>query len=128
MSKRKKKVTDGPSTIPARMRALGYPMGAKYSDYLDSRHWLHVKLRYSESGLPQNCACGKPREALHHKTYVRLGHERLTDLEPVCRACHRERHRLASAVQPDRPRRKSTRPARKRTGVVQSGGYRRVPK
>jgi predicted HNH restriction endonuclease len=31
---------------------------------------------------------------LHHRTYVRLGHERRTDLVPLCRACHDDLHRV----------------------------------
>lgn len=111
-----KPLPDGPSSIGARMRRLGYPPDAKYGDYLASRHWLHVQLRYSESGLPQACACGKPREALHHKTYARLGDERLIDLEPVCDACHRERHGLSSkqGTKPRRTTKGETRRAKRR--------------
>ena len=35
---------------------------------------------------------------LHHRNYDRLGHERWTDLIPVCRACHDHIHTLWDAT------------------------------
>lgn len=87
---------DGPSSIPARLQRLGY---ANYAEYLASEHWREVRLRFAASGRPQRCACGAPRQALHHLTYVRLGCERLEDLVAVCNACHRKLHRKDRALQ-----------------------------
>lgn len=84
------KLQDGPSSIGARLRLLGYQ---KYADYLASEHWQHVKQRYRESDRPQKCSCGARATDLHHLTYVRLGREKLADLEALCRDCHRKRHR-----------------------------------
>jgi hypothetical protein len=96
------------------MRKLGYPVTASYADYLASDHWKGLRRRYHASpATPDTCACGKPGRSLHHKTYIRLGAERLSDLELVCDDCHDERH-------PDKPRRQS----KKATG--QKSGYRRV--
>lgn len=75
------------STIPARVRDLGF---ACYADYLNSEHWLLVRREYMASDLPQKCKCGANRHAFHHLTYERLGSERLTDLIPVCKRCHLE--------------------------------------
>lgn len=85
---------DGPSSIAGRMRKLGYPITAKYADYLASAHWTATKARYRASEHPQACKCGSARVSLHHKTYVRLGAERLTDLEPVCTSCHEALHEI----------------------------------
>ena len=42
--------------------------------------------------------CGAPwlleRGDLHHRSYSRLGHERLRDLIPLCRICHIALHRV----------------------------------
>lgn len=67
-----------------------------YAAYMRSPKWRETRERYRRSKLPQNCqGCGKRRQAghhLHHRTYVRLGHERLTDLIPLCPTCHKKVH------------------------------------
>jgi hypothetical protein len=78
-----------PSVISGQLRKIGYK---RYADYLASEHWQTIRREYAESDLPQRCACGAVYEALHHKTYERLGSELLGDLEPVCDACHRRAH------------------------------------
>ena len=80
---------DDTSTIGARLLPLGFK---RYKDYLNSEHWRNVRRRYRESSLPQVCRCGATKVALHHKTYVRLGAEELSDLEPLCADCHRRAH------------------------------------
>ncbi len=73
-----------------RYRDLGYD---SYGDYLAGPEWAEAKRRYRTSGLPQQCArCGNPRFELHHTTYARIGRERLSDLEPLCRSCHQAHH------------------------------------
>lgn len=37
-------------------------------------------------------ACKGHATEVHHRTYVRLGRERLEDLEPLCAACHAKQH------------------------------------
>lgn len=71
------------------------PDGRKipYEEYLTSREWAAVRKRYRASKLPQVClGCDDPRVEFHHRTYERLGNERLTDLAPVCSACHKAIH------------------------------------
>jgi hypothetical protein len=49
--------------------------------------------------LQKGCwCCGAAEEVLdlHHKTYKRLGKERLTDLCRLCRYCHKQVHQLAT--------------------------------
>lgn len=64
-----------------------------YAQYLVSDEWKETKRRYRASNKPQSCAvCHAPNVDLHHKTYKRLGHERLDDLTPLCRRHHDELH------------------------------------
>lgn len=70
-----------------------------YHRYLRSKAWRKTRQRYRESGLPQECAvCGDPRYELHHLTYRRLGRERLSDLQPLCRLHHCGVHRGPDAI------------------------------
>lgn len=66
--------------------------------YLRSPEWAATKARYRASKMPQTCVvCGESRVDLHHRTYVRVGRERLADLVPLCRAHHREAHVIREA-------------------------------
>lgn len=68
-------------------------LGLNYSKYLNSGHWEAMREKYRCSGLPQGClGCDDPCFELHHRTYVRLGQEFLTDLLPLCRECHEALH------------------------------------
>jgi 5-methylcytosine-specific restriction endonuclease McrA len=68
-----------------------------YSDYIKSKEWRAVRKRYIASNMPQVCfACSLPRQQgfhIHHKTYKRLGRERLTDLVLLCEPCHAACHK-----------------------------------
>lgn len=65
-----------------------------YRDYLLGNHWKEVKQKYKRSKLPQHCnVCdSKIKLHLHHKTYKRIGKERLTDLIYLCEKCHSFAH------------------------------------
>jgi 5-methylcytosine-specific restriction endonuclease McrA len=70
---------------------------AEYQDYLRSEHWQDVKRRFRASKLHHaGCyVCGSAENLnLHHKTYKRLGNERLTDLIYLCKPCHSYVHLL----------------------------------
>lgn len=68
---------------------------AAYAEYLRSTHWVNKRAEYRASDMPQACVvCGAKRVDLHHRTYDRIGAERLTDLVPLCREHHGEAHRL----------------------------------
>jgi 5-methylcytosine-specific restriction endonuclease McrA len=74
-----------------RLRKRGY---SGYRAYLRSAHWERVKRAYRLSLRPTSCvACGGTPVELHHRTYTRLGAERLNDLMPLCRGCHGLVHR-----------------------------------
>ena len=85
------------SSIPERLRILGY---SSYRSYLMSSHWQDVrrrfyasKLVYRVNGQPCCDACRRMRKlSLHHRTYARLGQERLNDLMLVCDECHKMIH------------------------------------
>jgi hypothetical protein len=65
-----------------------------YSVYLKSPHWRRLKARYKRE-RPWVCLCGECLLLdLHHKTYERIGRERLDDLQPLCRGCHTTVHQL----------------------------------
>lgn len=70
----------------------------EYRDYINSPDWRSTRLRYFRSKLPSDrCqACGaswEPGFHLHHRSYKRLGNERLNDFVMMCADCHRELHR-----------------------------------
>jgi 5-methylcytosine-specific restriction endonuclease McrA len=64
-----------------------------YSDYLRSSHWhqLRYEVRQRCGGVCERCGRRRMTD-VHHRTYVRLGHERLSDLRGLCRRCHKRVH------------------------------------
>ena len=62
-----------------------------YREYLKSAHWQEIrKAKLKEAGYKcQKCGA---RESLdiHHLHYRTLGHERMSDLQALCRSCHRK--------------------------------------
>lgn len=81
----------------ANFRQALYGMGfASYREYLASAHWADVRRRFWASKLPKHCSGCQSTVGLvlHHRTYKRIGTERLTDLILVCRDCHRDIHKF----------------------------------
>lgn len=65
----------------------------QYIRYLKSVHWIKTRwfvLKYVRS-LCERCG-GIYKLNVHHKTYEHLGHEKLEDLEVLCRECHARQH------------------------------------
>lgn len=66
-----------------------------YTDYLRTDHWKNLRKQIIEKygGECQRChdIVGESGN-VHHKTYKRLGHERLTDLTLYCNKCHKILH------------------------------------
>jgi hypothetical protein len=58
-------------------------------EYYASREWglKRKAVRQRSGGLCERCK-QHPATAVHHLTYIRLGHELLTDLQHVCDGCH----------------------------------------
>lgn len=83
-------------TSPERIAEL---RAMPYLDYLKTQEWIRrriVKLQIAE----YRCQLCNSSESLqvHHRTYERLGCEKMGDLLVLCRACHahfHERLRLA---------------------------------
>jgi len=64
----------------------------KYLEYISSPAWYwkrHEKLK-----LVTSCErCGSQEQLeIHHRTYERLGDERMEDLEVCCNPCHFREH------------------------------------
>ena len=73
-----------------------------YSKYLASERWKELRdAKLCEVG--DKCQRCKRRSNLqvHHLTYERLGHERLTDLQVLCESCHEKAHNLFPTVKDD---------------------------
>lgn len=88
----------GTASIGSRLKRLGY---RSYSEYLASDHWKDLRLRFYRSGLVQRNQRGsvicqycdfEGILHLHHRTYSRLGRERLNDLILLCPEHHRVAH------------------------------------
>lgn len=66
------------------------------NEYLFSEHWSKTRRRlFGKNRQKRYCAgCRKDDVSLdvHHKTYTRLGNEKLRDLILVCRDCHSKIH------------------------------------
>ena len=75
-----------------------------YYNYINSQAWKDKKREYYSSKMYKTlsgsgkwkCYCCERNDVpldLHHRTYKRLGNERINvDLVPVCRSCHDEIH------------------------------------
>lgn len=73
-----------------------------YRDYLKSDHWAELKKRFYASKFVRRALFGMPRcfaccrfglqMEVHHRTYKRLGNERLQDLALLREDCHEMAH------------------------------------
>lgn len=62
-----------------------------YQEYLKSAHWQEIrKEKLKEAGYKCEKCGAKESLDIHHLTYARLGHERMSDLQALCRPCHRK--------------------------------------
>jgi Uracil DNA glycosylase superfamily len=62
---------------------------SEYQEYLASREWalLREAVRRRSGGYCERCRIANI-DAVHHKTYQRVGHEQLDDLMAICEPCH----------------------------------------
>lgn len=68
-----------------------------YDDYLHSAHWQRTRQLALEHYGRSCFSCGATSQLqVHHRTYERVGSERLRDLAVVCDDCHRRIHRKAA--------------------------------
>lgn len=58
--------------------------------YWKTKHWKKIKKEYNKKYKRECAVCGRKGEGLHlyHKTYDRIGNERLEDLEYLCKECY----------------------------------------
>lgn len=65
-----------------------------YQMYLKSNHWQDVRNRYYASKYPYKCNICEVKTGLqlHHKSYKRIGNERLNDLVYLCGIHHKQLH------------------------------------
>ena len=71
-----------------------------YGAYLVSPAWyaLRAKVRHRDGNKCRACGSGKQLD-VHHRTYARIGNERLADLVTLCRSCHKATHELVANKQ-----------------------------
>ena len=76
--------------------------------YLKSAHWRRVR-EIALGDFEYRCAiCYSPKDLdVHHRTYERLGNERVSDLTVLCRSCHSLFHERSS-VKPRRQKKLAT--------------------
>lgn len=69
---------------------------ASYDEYLRSEHWQKLRAGYYACHAPCCGCCGFNglRLSLHHKTYERVGSERISDLIALCDSCHAAVHEI----------------------------------
>ena len=69
------------------------PKRPDYHVYMRSRAWVKKRQEaFAKYGLRCSVCRTEYDLQVHHKTYLRLGHERLTDLCILCDDCHRLHH------------------------------------
>jgi len=74
--------------ILRRERLTSYQIAYR-NGYLRSDHWQEVRRKKLKQAGYKCEACGqKVKLDIHHLTYERLGKERLSDLQALCRSCH----------------------------------------
>lgn len=72
-----------------------------YNQYMQSSEWKEKKIDklFSVGYCCEQCGYDGTDIPLdvHHVTYERLGHERLSDLKVLCRSCHNWVHIMQKA-------------------------------
>lgn len=72
---------------------MEYLKGLPYSDYLQTSHWKILRFRALKSAGFRCSLCNSDGLLdVHHRTYERLGNEKLKDLVALCRTCHSRFH------------------------------------
>jgi len=62
----------------------------EYEVYLMSTHWKQFRLKILKGWDYRCCWCNSPEKLdVHHRTYERLGKERLNDCVVLCHECHK---------------------------------------
>lgn len=72
-----------------------------YREYLYTKHWK-VTREAKLHAVSHRCqVCNSPKSLnVHHRTYERLGREKLEDLTVLCKECHELFHEHRKLVKP----------------------------
>jgi 5-methylcytosine-specific restriction endonuclease McrA len=81
-----KSVNGGP-----KRRKLAEPSG-RYREYLAGDHWSRFRLEVLAFWGGKCALCASRANDVHHNTYMRVGAEKITDVVPLCRGCHKRFH------------------------------------
>jgi hypothetical protein len=77
-------------------RKTSYMAYSDYQAYLKSEKWYAIRLKVlsRDDYTCQHCHCKVTSYTanVHHKTYIRLGDEKLSDLITLCIPCHEKEH------------------------------------
>lgn len=90
----RKNAKAGVDSVSGRSKRKKYkkPSG-KYLDYLNSTHWKVFRKTVLEFWDYKCCLCNSVKKLeVHHRTYERVGAERLNDCVCLCQKCHRKVH------------------------------------
>ena len=92
-------ISTGVKGIGKRLEKLGY---SSYREYLSSDHWQGFRNKFLSWFRNRNngelfceyCSAHDTILNVHHRTYKRLGAERIGDMVLLCRNCHEKVHKL----------------------------------
>jgi hypothetical protein len=69
-------------------RRAGEDWREAWGEYMASREWFVLRRRVMDRASGRCERCGDPARDVNHLTYLRRFHERLEDLQALCRPCH----------------------------------------
>jgi hypothetical protein len=66
-----------------------------YAEYLASEEWAKLKeIKLKQSDNRCQVCYKKGKLHIHHRTYIRIFHEKLSDLTALCPTCHLTFHQI----------------------------------
>ena len=75
----------------ANNRSSAWSKNEYYNRYINSRAWSE-KRRQVMARDGNLCVCGDEAKEVHHKTYLNVGKENLSELVSLCKDCHDKYH------------------------------------
>jgi hypothetical protein len=91
MARRRRRRRRTKTKFQLQLKALGFKT---YEAYLKSDHWKEFKEAYYTTRQKVCYCCSKPARDLHHTSYANLGHEKPSEVVPLCRDCHDKVHTI----------------------------------
>ena len=61
-----------------------------YKRYLHTKAWKQKRKGIFKIKGRRCSRCGRPATQVNHETYKRLFHEKVKDLEPICKRCNKQ--------------------------------------